>query len=161
MLKIKKQVLKKQETIELIRKNLQESSAVIFFNFSRAENQEIFSLKRKLREVNGDWIVCKNTLFKKAIEDNSLEVKQNNAFIFCKGDQYKPLKILNNFDFREEFKGRIQGGIYENKFVNKETLVKWSNLKSRESLLNDFCNLLVFDIVKLTMLLDGIKSNKE
>jgi len=54
MLKIKKQVLKKQETIELIKKNLQESSAVIFFNFSCAENQEIFSLKRKLREVNGD-----------------------------------------------------------------------------------------------------------
>jgi ribosomal protein L10 len=54
MLKIKKQVLKKQETINLIKKNLQESSAVIFYNFSHAENAEIFSLKRKLREVNSD-----------------------------------------------------------------------------------------------------------
>jgi ribosomal protein L10 len=54
MLKIKKQVLKKQETIKLIKKNLQESSAVIFFNFSNVENEEVFSLKKKLREVNSD-----------------------------------------------------------------------------------------------------------
>jgi ribosomal protein L10 len=54
MLTIKKQVLKKQERIELIKKNFKESSAVIFYNFSHAENEEIFSLKKKLREAKSE-----------------------------------------------------------------------------------------------------------
>ncbi|WNE41524.1 MAG: 50S ribosomal protein L10 [Mycoplasmataceae bacterium] len=161
MLTIKKQVLKKQETVKLIKKNFEDSSAVIFYNFSQAENEEIFSLKKKLKEVNGEWIVCKNTLFKKAFENKELNIKENNAFIFCKGDEYKPLKVLKNFEFKKDLDNRIQGGIYQNNLIDQSTLVKWSSLKSRENLLNDFCNLLVFDIVKLTMLLDEMKSNKE
>lgn len=161
MLTIKKQVLKKQERIELMKKNFEESSAVIFYNFSHAENEEIFSLKKKLKEVKSEWIVCKNTLFKRALGDDSLSIKENNAFIFCKGDEYKPLKVLKNFDFRNDLENRIQGGIYKGSLVDQATLTKWASLKSRENLLNDFCNLLVFDIVKLTMLLDGVKNNKE
>ncbi len=49
---IKKQILKKQEKVEYIRANIHESSAVIFYNFSHADNNEIFLLKKKLKEVN-------------------------------------------------------------------------------------------------------------
>lgn len=161
MLTIKKQVLKKQEQVQFIKKSIEESSAVVFYNFSHAENEEIFVLKRKLREVGAEWFVCKNTLFKKALQNEELKVKDNNAFIFCKKDEYKPLKMLKDFSFRKDLNDRIQGGIYEGNLVDGTTVTKWASLKPKENVLNDFCNILVFEIVRLTFLLDSMKINKE
>jgi large subunit ribosomal protein L10 len=161
MLVIKKQIFKKQEQIQFIKKNIQESLAIVFYNFSHAENEEIFLLKKKLRETNAQWFVFKNTLFKKALQNDNLNIKENNAFIFCKSDEYKPLKVLKDFNFKKDFKNRIHGGIYQGNLVDGSTVSQWSNLKSKENALNDFCNILIFEIVKLTFLLDLIKIGKE
>lgn len=54
MLTVKKQVLKKQEQVQFIKKSIEESSAVVFYNFSHTENEEIFLLKRKLKEAGAE-----------------------------------------------------------------------------------------------------------
>ena len=159
-IKISKDKLSK---VSLITKKIEESCAIIFYNFSYAENEEIFNLKKELKKVKGEFRVFKNTLFKKALHNDSLKLKDNNAFIFCNDQlsQYKLLRILKNFEFRSDLKNRIQGGIYQNTLIDHSTLMEWANLKPKENILNDTCNLLVFNIVKFTMLLDQINNNKE
>lgn len=166
MLRTEKQIKiskEKLRQVELITKKIQESSAIIFYNFSHAENEEIFSLKKELKKVKSEWLVFKNTLFKKALKNDFLNLKNNNAFIFCKDEnnQYKTLKILKNFDFKNCLKNRIRGGIYQNNLIDQSTLVEWADLKPKENILNDICNLLFFNTIKFTMLLDQINTNKE
>lgn len=68
--------------------------------------------------------MCKNTLFKKALQNDNLKIKDNNAFVFCKKDEYKPLKMLKDFNFRKDLKDRIQGGIYEGNLVDGATVTQ-------------------------------------
>ena len=58
----------------------------------------------------------------KALPDYSLELKQANAFIFCREDEYKPLSILNQFNKKYSNIKRFQGGIYEQKLVANNLL---------------------------------------
>ncbi|CAG8761851.1 1325_t:CDS:2, partial [Racocetra persica] len=62
----------KQAIVQDIKNNFQQARAVIFYNFHHAENRKLFKLKKELK-------------------------KQANAFIFCQGDEYEPLNILNQF----------------------------------------------------------------
>ena len=126
---VKNQLLKKKKKIQIIKENISESSAIIFYNFSSAENEEISLLKKQLKKVGAGWFIFKNTLFKKSLDElinvNDINISENNAFIFCKEDKYEPLKVLKHFDFQRDLeKNRIQGGIYDGIFVKVDELVK-------------------------------------
>jgi ribosomal protein L10 len=53
---------------------------------------------------------------------NLVDLKQANALIFCQKDEYQPLKIINDFDLEYHGKNKINGGIYEQKFISGVTL---------------------------------------
>jgi ribosomal protein L10 len=60
----------------------------------------------------------------KALPDYSLQLKQANAFIFCREDEYKPLNILNQFNKEHSNIKRFQGGIYNQQLVENTLLEK-------------------------------------
>src|SRR3954466_15477842 len=91
-------ISKKQTIVQDIQSNFQTAKAVIFYNFHQVENREIFQLKKELKKVGGHWKIYKNNLVVKALPNYSLQLKQANAFIFCRDDQYKPLGILAKFN---------------------------------------------------------------
>jgi len=114
----------KQIIVKSIQNDFQQSKAVTFYNFHQVENQEIFRLKKELKEVGANLKVYKNKLVEKALTDYSLKLKQANAFIFCHGDEYKPLSILDKFNKEHSSIKRFQGGIYEQKLVSSVLLEK-------------------------------------
>ena len=114
----------KQAVVQNIKNDFQQAKAVIFYNFHQVENRELFQLKKELKKVGGRWKVYKNSLVEKALSNYSLELKQANAFIFCREDEYKPLSILNQFNKEHSDIKRFQGGIYEQKVVENTLLEK-------------------------------------
>jgi large subunit ribosomal protein L10 len=114
----------KKAIVKSIRNDFQQAKAVIAYNFHQAENEEIFRLKKELKKLGAMWKVYKNSLFKKALPNYSLELKGANAFIFCQEDEYKPLSILDQFNKEHSNIKRFQGGIYEQKLVDSALLEK-------------------------------------
>ena len=151
----------KQIIVKSIQNDFQQSKAVTFYNFHQVENQEIFRLKKELKEVGANLKVYKNKLVEKALTDYSLKLKQANAFIFCHGDEYKPLSILDKFNKEHSSIKRFQGGIYEQKLVSSVLLEKWAKLPSKEVLMNTLCYYLNFHIRRLANILEKVKSSKE
>src|SRR5918912_648837 len=92
-------IIQKQKMVQEIQANLQNSKAVIFYNFHHIDNEKLFALKKELKKVGGRWKVFKNTLIRQALMDKKdLKLEKANALIFCQQDEYQPLKILNKFD---------------------------------------------------------------
>lgn len=154
--------MKKQAIIQNIKNNFQQAKATIFYNFHQARNEEIFCLKKELKKYGAFWKVYKNTLVKKALLNYPLDLKLANAFIFCVEDEYKPLSILDQFNQDNNDIRRFQGGIYEQKIVERVLLEKWAKLPSKEVLMNNLCYYLTFQVRKLTEVLEKIvklKSN--
>jgi ribosomal protein L10 len=46
-------ILQKEKTVQEIQTNLQNSKAIIFYNFHHLDNEELFALKKKLKKVGG------------------------------------------------------------------------------------------------------------
>jgi len=46
-------VIKKEKAVQEIKANLQNSKAIIFYNFHHIDNEKLFALKRDLKKVGG------------------------------------------------------------------------------------------------------------
>jgi ribosomal protein L10 len=148
---------KKEPIIKDIQNNFQQAQAIIFYNFCQVENKEIFKLKKELKKVGSYWKVYKNKLVEKAVPQYPLKLSQNNAFIFCQADEYKPLNILTRFNQEYSTIKRFHGGIYQQNLVSGTVLEEWGNLPSQETLLNTLCYYLNFNIRRLINILEKIK----
>lgn len=151
---------KKKEIVEEITNNVQQVKAVIFYNFHGVDSESVFFLKKELKKVGAQWKVYRNNLTEKALANDSLELKQANALIFCQQDEYQPLKILNKFDRDYHAKNKINGGFYEKKIVSADILEKWAQLPIKEQLLQTFCYLLQTNLRRLVKLLESLKEKK-
>ena len=152
---------KKTIIIQDIQNNFQQSKAVIFYNFHQVENEQIFQLKKELKKTESLWKIYKNTLVKKALPTYSLELQKANAFIFCQADEYKPLTVLSQFNKEYSTIERFQGGIYNQRFVDKVLLEKWADLPSKEILISNLCYYLHWNLRKLVKVFEKILTATE
>lgn len=155
-------IIQKEKTVQEIQTKMQDSKAVIFYNFHNIDNETLFALKKDLKKANCFWRVYKNTLIRRALTNKKdLEFQQASALIFCQNDEYNPLKILNKFDQEHFEKSKIKGGWYEKNYVPGQTLSKWAKLPSKPELLQTLCYYLQWNLRKFTYLLSEIQKNKE
>jgi ribosomal protein L10 len=57
-------------------------------------------------------------------------------------------------------KNKINGGIYEQKFISGVTLEEWAKLPSKEQLLQTLCYFLQKNLIRLVKLLEKLKEKK-
>lgn len=154
-------IIQKEKTVKEIKNNLQNSQAVIFYDFHNNDNESLSVLKKDLKKEGGFWKVYKNTLIKRALIDKKdLELKQPSALIFCQKDEYQLLKVLNKFDEKHHKENKIKGGLYEKNFVPAQTLKEWAKLPTKKELLQTFCYYTQWNLRKLIFLLEEIKKKQ-
>lgn len=159
-------IIPKQKIVQEIKNNLQNSKAVIFWNFRYVDNEKIFALKKELKKVGGFFKVYKTTLVRRALEkQENLSFQQPTALIFCQKDEYYPLQILDKFE--QEHYGekatkpeKIEGGWYGNNFISAEILQQWAKLPSKKELLQTFCYYLQWNLRRLTSLLNSLATRQ-
>ena len=131
----------KVATVETLKKKIAESNMIVFTNYRSMTVAQITDLRRKLRAVNGDYKVIKNTLFIKALVNSGMEVQMDEdltgpiAALFAKADPIAPTKILYKFRKDNEEKPEIRGGIFGNQILAIKDVDRLSKLPSREELL--------------------------
>lgn len=103
--------------------------------------QEITGLRRQLQEVETDYHVVKNTLFKLALEQANYPAPDDaklligpTAVAFCYGDVVEPFKRLVDFA-RATPLFAIKGGFFEGRALAPADVVNISNLPPREVLI--------------------------
>lgn len=151
---------KKQIIVQNIQSDFHHAKAVIFYNFHQVEDRGIYRLKKELKKVGGQWKIYKNSLVEKALPEYSWQLKNANAFIFCREDEYQPLAILANFNKEYAEIKRFQGGIYDNKLISNALIEKWANLPSKEVLIKTLCYYLNWQTRRLVSILEKLKTKK-
>ncbi|MDO8486187.1 MAG: 50S ribosomal protein L10 [Candidatus Staskawiczbacteria bacterium] len=133
---------KKQKALKDLKENISKQKSVIFVDFSKVNSKDLFSLRKKLKEAGCALKVGKKTLIRIALGQSNIsfwnKIKSNIpgqlALVFGIEDELSPAKISNQFSkTNENFK--ILGGIFENRFIEKEKVLALANLPSREELL--------------------------
>lgn len=145
---------RKTESLADIRNCLERSSIAIVTDYRGATNgltvKQITDLRNRLRKVNGEFRVVKNTLTKKAAKDLGYQgldpiLEGPTAIAFGYDDPSAVTKTL--LDFVNENKATslpaVRGGYFEGTAVKPDQLKAIADMPSREQLLGQILGLML------------------
>jgi large subunit ribosomal protein L10 len=123
---------------------------------------EITDLRRHLSDANVDFVVVKNTLAKRALEDTPYAalaeyLEGPNAFAFSTEDVVSPAKVLTDFAKASD-RPQIKAGAIEGQVVSLEEIRRIAKLPGREALLGQIVGYARAPIAGLVYTLNGLLS---
>lgn len=131
----------KKKFVKNLEEKLEGAVSVVLVNHSGLDVQAQQELKKRLREVDSNMQVVKNTLFKIAAKNTKApkEIGEDSvltgptSIVVSKDDPIAPLQVL--YKFAQEFDlPELKVGIVEGSFQDKEALEKLAKLPGKEAL---------------------------
>lgn len=158
---------KKQKSVKDLKENILKQKSVVFADFSKVSSKDLFDLRKKLKEAGCLLKIGKKTLIRLAFGQSNIsfwsKIKKSIpgqlALVFGIDDELNPARISNQFSkTNENFK--ILGGIFEQRFIDKERVLVLANIPTRNELLGRLMGSLNSSITGFVTVLDNIKKSK-
>ncbi|MCE8163741.1 MAG: 50S ribosomal protein L10 [Candidatus Moeniiplasma glomeromycotorum] len=151
----------KTTVIQDIQNHLTPSAAWVAWDFSYLDNEQIFNLKKELRDEKVVFKVYKNSLISRVLPAHAPIFQQPTALIFCSPQTLpKTLQILNQFQPPHSPIKRFKVGQEGTKILDSVQLTKWANLPSQEVLFSTLCFSLQWPLRRLISVLEQIKGQE-
>jgi len=130
---------KKKAVVEELHEKFSRSKVVIITDYKGLDVAAVSSLRRKLRDVDVEYKVVKNTLLVRASEDTDAALikdsfKGPSAVALSYDDPVAPAKVLSDFA-KENEKLEIKIGVMEGRILDISAIKALSSLPSRDVLL--------------------------
>ncbi len=167
----------KEKIVAELKEKIGKQKTMFFVEISGLKVNEMSELRKKLKEEDAELQVVKKTLMEIALEKAEIEdvepreLKGELAIVFGYKDLVSPAKVI--YEFAEENDDlEILGGYFEEEVREKEKVVQFAKLPSRDELLSrlvgsinapvsNFVNVLQGNIRSFVYALDQIKVNKQ
>ena len=133
---------KKQEVIDEIKKNVQDSATVLVFTYTGLTDEDAKKLRRSLRESGSDYKVYKNTLMARAFDDLKIDINEHltgSSALAFGTDSIAPIKAIADFAKTHDVV-TLKVGIVDGEISDKDKLAKLATIPSREGLLTMFAS---------------------
>ncbi|MCL2144557.1 MAG: 50S ribosomal protein L10 [Endomicrobia bacterium] len=162
--------VKNQQEVKNLAEKFKTMKGMILTEYHGLSVEEISELRSKLRPLNSEYTVVKNTLSEIALKEAGIEAGDNfsgpTALVIQNGDIVSPAKIVMEFAKTHE-KLKVKAGFMEGKFINASMVEQLSALPSKEVLIakmlgtinapiSGFVNVLAANIRGLVTVLDAI-----
>ena len=152
----------KQVIINEIADKVKNSSSVVFFEYHGLTVTETNELRRKLKEVNSEYKVYKNTLATRALNDLKIDVGtlEGPKAIAFSNDAVAPIKVLADFAKKHPAL-ELKVGIVDGNVTDTAGLKALSTIPSREGLLTMLAGGMIATVKDLAICLDLYSKNLE
>ena len=153
----------KQAIIDEIKDRVNNAKSVILFDYHGITDEEIKTLRNKLRDAGADYKVYKNTLMARALKDLNIDVEESlvgpSAMAFGT-DQVGAVKVIADFAKKNQALV-LKVGIIDGEVSDKEKLDKLASIPSREGLLTMLASGLIGTVKDLSIALNMLSEEKE
>ena len=153
----------KQGLIDGLREKLGSANAVYYTDFTGLNVKRMTDLRRRLRKANVEYVVIKNTLALRAVNESGLvsqQLKGPTGVVVAK-DAITAAKVLSDFAKENDQKPSVKGGIYEGKSVDEALVKKLATMPTREEALSIFAGYLNSIPMMFALALDARKAQLE
>lgn len=159
---------KKQKALDSLKEKIAKQKSVIFADFSKVNSKDLFALRKNLKEQGCNLKIGKKTLIRIAFGQSNISywnkikssIPSQLALVFGFEDEIAPARISNEFSKKNE-NFKILGGIFENRFIDKERVLALANIPPRNELLRRFVGSLASSMIGFVTVLDHIRESKE
>lgn len=166
----------KIDIVKSLTNKIRQAKSIVFADYSRLTHKQLEDLRKKLAKVEGQFVVAKNTLLKRAftqVNQNAVEeshITGATGTLLALNDEVGPIKELINF-FKTAAAGIVKGGFLGNVKLTPADVEKLASLPSRKELLGKLVgqlqaplyglhNALSWNTRKLVWTLEAVKNTK-
>ena len=149
----------KQTFVEDLNKTFKASTSVLLINFEGVDVLAQSELRRQISKVDSSYLVIKNRLALRAVEDTSLEVLREHfqgptAIAYTGGDPVALAKVLKDF-ISDHPSVAFKAGVVEGKTFSASDVERLAKMPSRPELLSKLVYLLNAPLVRLATALQS------
>jgi len=127
----------KEQLVTELRDKIKGASAVYYTDFSGLNVKRMTELRRRLRRAGVEYVVIKNTLALRAVNESGLAGTRlrGPTGIVVGSDPVAAAKVLSDFAKENEQKPEVKGGMLDGQAIQPAQVQKLASLPSREQLL--------------------------
>lgn len=132
--------LKKQVVSDIVER-IQNAKSVVIAEYSGMNVADVTKLRAKFRAANVDYVVLKNTLVRRALQELSIEgldevLNGPSVFAFSQNDEVSGAKIVQEYIDADKSKTlRIKAGIMDGKMLDAAAVKALASLPPKEVLI--------------------------
>ena len=144
--------LQKEETVQIIQEKLGRAKSVVFTDYKGLSMKQLSDLRNKLREVNAEFTITKNTLLKHANPD--LDLEGPTATLLAYDDEISPIKILVKA-LKDATIGKVKSGFLGGMSLDEAKIIQLSTLPTKDELRGQTVGVLVAPLRGIVSVLQG------
>ena len=153
----------KEEEVKKLAEKMKNSSLVLLTDYRGINVADDTALRKSIRSVNGEYIVIKNNITRRALKEcgiEDLELEGPTAVVIADSEYLPVLKAVYSYAKSTDFY-KIKSGVLEGKSTTAVELIVLAKLPSREELIAKLAGCLLANVSKLAATLDAVKVKKE
>ena len=136
----------KEEQIKEFADRLEKQNIAIISDFQGISVAALQTLRRNLRNVDGEYKVVRKTLADRALSEKGIQLRTKDTkgqvgVAFGFGDAVTPAQVLQKFA-KEHKTFQILGGILENRVIEAKDVLALAKLPSRDVLIGQVASVL-------------------
>jgi len=129
----------KEKLVTELSQKLNGAQSLYYTDFTGLNVKRMTDLRRRLRKAGVEYVVIKNTLALRAVNESGLvsdTLKGPTGLVVAK-DPVSAAKVLTDFAKENEDKPTVKGGLLAGKKIDNAQLKRLASLPSREQMLAD------------------------
>lgn len=153
----------KMKLVAELTEKIKGANALYYTDFTGLNVKRISDLRRRFRKAGVEYVVIKNTLALRAVNDSGLtgtRLRGPTGVVLAK-DGITAAKVLMDFAKENDQRPKVKGGIYEGAAVDEPMVKKLSQLPSREQALSEFAGCLNSVLMMFALSLEARKTQLE
>ena len=127
----------KEKLVAELKEKLSGANALYYTDFTGLNVKRMTELRRRLRKANVEYVVIKNTLALRAVNESGLvatKLKGQTGLVIAK-DAVAAAKVLSDFAKENDQRPAVKGGLLEGKALDVAQVKKLASMPSREQML--------------------------
>jgi large subunit ribosomal protein L10 len=127
----------KEKLVAELKQKLSGAKALYYTDFTGLNVKRMTDLRRRLRKANVEYVVIKNTLALRAVNESGLvgtRLKGPTGLVVAK-DAVAAAKVLADFAKENDQRPAVKGGLLEGKALDVAQVKKLATMPSREQML--------------------------
>jgi len=127
----------KEQLVAELKTKIKGAQALYYTDFTGLNVKRMTELRRRLRKANVEYVVIKNTLALRAVNESGLvgERLRGPTGLVVARDPVTAAKVLTDFAKENEQRPSVKGGMLDGRAVDKEQVKRLASMPSREQML--------------------------
>jgi len=153
----------KEKLVSELKDKMKGAQALYYTDFTGLNVKRMTELRRRFRKAGVEYVVIKNTLALKAVNESGLtgtRLRGPTGVVVAK-DPITAAKLLTDFAKENDARPVVKGGLYEGAVIDEAMIKKLASLPTREQALGQFVSALNSVLMMFALALEARKTQLE